>query len=319
MEPVLEVRSLFKSFHGNPVLNDLSLSIHKGKIFGLIGGSGAGKSTLTRLILGLEYADRGEILFRSQPLKAQHKSHMGCVFQNFNLLNSKTALENVLYPCRKKDREKGRSLLKIVGLEGKEDLYPAQMSGGQKQRVGIARALILDPLLLLCDEATSALDPENTQAILDLLYQINKEFGTTILLITHEMDVIKALCHEVGVLHKGEIVEHGEIHKLIAHPKHPITRNFLQSSIRGFSRPKLGAFYRFAFYEESAKRPLIAEVILQWGIEINIIRGGIDHLRHTPFGTLIVEIKGDKKSRSQALDQLQAAGVEIEELQVDAV
>lgn len=318
MEPVLEVRSLFKTFHGNPVLNDLSLSINKGKILGLIGGSGAGKSTLTRLILGLEIADQGKILFCGKPLQALHKPFIGCVFQDFNLLSSKTALENVLYPNKRGDIAKGRALLKMVGLEGKEKLYPAQMSGGQKQRVGIARALILDPVLLLCDEATSALDPENTQAILELLYKINKELGTTILLITHEMDVVKALCHEVGVLHKGKIVEYGEIHKLIAHPKHPITRSYLQSSLRGFTRPEQGAFYRLSFYAHSAQRPLIAEVILQWGIEINIIRGGIDHLRHAPFGTLIVEIKGDKKSLSNALDQLHASGVEIEELQADA-
>jgi D-methionine transport system ATP-binding protein len=221
-------------------VSNINLEINEGEIFGIIGYSGAGKSTLLRMINQLEKPTNGSVsigdhdltTFRGKKLR-QARQNIGMIFQHFNLLWSRTAAENISLPLEvanvpKEERKKRvKELINLVGLQGKEDAYPSQLSGGQKQRVGIARALANNPSILLCDEATSALDPKTTDAILDLLLDINKRLGLTIVLITHEFDVIRKICHEVAVMENGNIVEQGKVQQIFQQPKHQATKSFV--------------------------------------------------------------------------------------------
>ena len=245
--PMIDIQNVSKTFQTQEknvhAVRNVSLQIDKGDIFGIIGYSGAGKSTLVRLINRLEEADEGEIVidgtkvYELSPKELRTmRRDIGMIFQQFSLMPSRTVLDNVLFPLRhaklsKAEKEqKARELLDLCGLKDKADAYPSELSGGQKQRTGIARALANDPKILLCDEATSALDPETTQQILDLLQRLNEELGLTIVLITHEMAVIKAICNRVAIMDDGRVIECGDVYDVFTNPKNEITRTFIQSA-----------------------------------------------------------------------------------------
>lgn len=301
-------------------IKDINITVNQGDIFGIIGQSGAGKSTIMRLLTGLETLSSGIIeLFGKKithldtaALRELRRS-FGMIFQHFNLLESRTAKENVAYPleiagCSKeKIAKKTEELLTLVGLAAKQNTYPSRLSGGEKQRVAIARALALEPKLLLCDEATSALDPQSTQNILELLKELNQKMGLTILLITHEMDVVKTLCNKVAVLNKGYVVEQGSVLDLFSHPNHPITKKFLECSTHrlptNFLDPSKKIFKLF-FHGESAAKPIISTLLKQFRVDINILLGGLDCIENSITGNLVVEFLGQEEEIHKALNYL---------------
>ncbi|MFN0065820.1 MAG: methionine ABC transporter ATP-binding protein [Chlamydiales bacterium] len=316
-EKIIQIEELAKEFpspDGRGVvsaLQDVTLSIVAGEIYGIIGSSGAGKSTLIRILTGLDKPTSGRVLVRD--------THLGMVFQHFNLFSSRTALQNILFPLevQKKEGEKrARELLALVGLGSKGDLYPSQLSGGEKQRVAIARALATRPQILLCDEATSALDPETTSSILRLLVELNEKLGLTIILITHEMEVIKSTCNRVAVLEGGKIVEEGLVADLFAAPKHPTTMRFLQGMIheQPQSLPLRGRLLRLCFRHETAKEPIISQIIRTTQVDINILSGSIDVLKEETVGALIVELTGHEHDIERAQQMLKEKGVIYEQL-----
>lgn len=326
MQPAIRVKRLSKVFaNGERALRDLSFEVQQGEIFGIIGLSGAGKTTLMRCLTLLDTPTEGTIMLsgeeitslQGEPLRSARRK-IGMVFQHFNLLSSRTAWENVSFPLEiagEKDEEKARYLLSLVGLTGKENHYPTQLSGGEKQRLAIARALALKPSLLLCDEATSALDPKTTHLILDLLLDLNKRLGISILLITHDMDVIKRLCTQMAVLHHGEIVEAGRVTDLFAHPSHSVTSHLVQTLHHAlpdnFSLCQ-GELLRLSFKGDAAKEPVISRMLKTFDVEANILLGAIDTLREGAVGNLVIELKGEGTARSAAIDYLKKAGVVVE-------
>lgn len=336
-KPIIEVVSLSKIYRGKetetPALLDLSLQIMPKEIYGIIGSSGAGKSTLLRSLVGLIRPSSGRIEFHGQDIgkfkaKALRQFHrkIGMVFQHFNLLSSRTVEGNIAYPMEiahtlKPDQDRRiEELLHLVGLSSKKEAYPASLSGGEKQRVGIARALANHPEIVFCDEATSALDPKTTKDILDLLKNINQKLGVTIVLITHDMDVIKRICHKVAVIEAGRIVEEGEVSQIFSEPQHPITKHFIQGSSREipseFFQPLSPnrKLLRLRFKGEAAGEPLISQIVQQFQVHANILLGWIDRLQTTTVGTLIIELKGEAQGIVQALQYLKQKGVFYEEI-----
>ncbi|MGI6855469.1 methionine ABC transporter ATP-binding protein [Mesorhizobium sp. 1B3] len=306
-------------------LNNVSLTVSRGSITGIIGRSGAGKSTLIRLVNGLEKPSSGKVLvdgidvgsLDEAGLRSLRRS-VGMIFQHFNLLSSRTVFDNVALPLeiagmdRHAIEARVRPLLDLVGLSEKRDRYPAELSGGQKQRIGIARALATEPKLLLSDEATSALDPETTQSILELLKRINAELGLTVLLITHEMEVVKAVTTDVAVIDRGEIVERGHTFDVFTHPRHETTRALL-SGLPGSRLPdavaralKPGpvaggrAVVRLTFVGPTAERPLVSQLIKSLGADVNIIAGTIDEIAGRPYGSLVVAYGADAETLGKA-------------------
>ncbi len=314
-------------------LETCNLHIPQGQIFGLIGHSGAGKSTLLRLINRLEEPSGGRILVADEDVTAlnakdlrRFRQGLGMIFQHFNLLASKTVADNVAMPLKlagehstAQIRERVAMLLDRVGLSDHALKYPAQLSGGQKQRVGIARALATEPKILLCDEATSALDPQTTAQVLQLLNELNRELNLTIVLITHEMDVIRRVCDQVAVMDAGLIVEQGQVADVFLHPKHPTTRRFVyeaeqldeQEMANDFSRVE-GRIVRLTFQGEATYAPLLGQIARQTGVDYSILSGRIDHIRDTPYGQLTLSLVGG--DASAAIKQLQAARVTVEVL-----
>ncbi|QEW06671.1 methionine ABC transporter ATP-binding protein [Nitrincola iocasae] len=314
-------------------LETCNLHIPQGQIFGLIGHSGAGKSTLLRLINRLEEPSGGRILVADEDVTAlnakdlrRFRQGLGMIFQHFNLLASKTVADNVAMPLKlagehstAQIRERVAMLLDRVGLSDHALKYPAQLSGGQKQRVGIARALATEPKILLCDEATSALDPQTTAQVLQLLNELNRELNLTIVLITHEMDVIRRVCDQVAVMDAGLIVEQGQVADVFLHPKHPTTRRFVyeaeqldeQEMANDFSRVE-GRIVRLTFQGEATYAPLLGQIARQTGVDYSILSGRIDHIRDTPYGQLTLSLVGG--DASAAIKQLQAAQVTVEVL-----
>ncbi|WP_409347211.1 methionine ABC transporter ATP-binding protein [Paenibacillus sp. MBLB4367] len=316
-------------------LNDVNLHVEEGEIFGMIGYSGAGKSTLIRLLNGLETPSTGTVevagnrIDRLTGNKLRNaRQGIGMIFQHFNLLWSRTVKENISFPLEvagvsPADRfERIRELMKLVGLEGKEHAYPSQLSGGQKQRVGIARALAANPKVLLCDEATSALDPQTTDSILDLLVDINRKWGITIVLITHEMHVIRKICHRVAVMDSGSIVEQGDVLQVFKRPQQAVTKQFVKQvaeteetfgMIEHISdRYPNGKVLRLAFYGEAAEQPVITHVIRHASVTINILQGKLSQTQKGAYGTLFVYIEGDKNEVEKAISYIRDRQVDVE-------
>ena len=319
-------------------VNDVSLEIEKGEIFGIIGFSGAGKSTLVRCINLLERPTSGKVFIGDEELTAmspaelrQHRKKIGMIFQQFNLFASRTVYENVAFPLKgsnltkeEKDR-KVRDLLKLVELEEKAGAYPSQLSGGQKQRVAIARALANDPEIILSDESTSALDPRTTRAILDLLKKVNKELGITIVVITHEMQVIKDICDRVAVMKDGQVVETGTVFDIFANPKKQITREFVENT-SNMSRiyelvdsrsPVVAlkpgeAILRFRYLERNVSEALVSQLSRKFDLDLNIIFGSIELIGENPIGGLVVIAQGTAENINRAIQYLENKNVGVE-------
>ncbi|MDO6459304.1 methionine ABC transporter ATP-binding protein [Granulosicoccaceae sp. 1_MG-2023] len=316
-----------------PALHPTDLTIESGEVFGIVGHSGAGKSTLVRLINLLETPTGGRILVGGENITAydagqlrEFRRKVGMIFQHFNLLSSKTVAANIAFPMklagtypRSAIRERVDELLARVGLSEHADKYPSQLSGGQKQRVGIARALACRPDILLCDEATSALDPQTTQSVLRLLADINRELGLTIVLITHEMDVVRRVCDRVAVMDAGRVVESGSVQDVFLHPQHPTTREFVFESENidnreletSLSRAE-GRIMRLTFRGESTYKPLLGRVARESGVDFSILSGRIDHIKETPYGQLTLSLVGG--DLEVAMAALHAADVDVEVL-----
>lgn len=336
-----QVSKVFES-NGNKIeaLKDINLTIDKGDIFGVIGFSGAGKSTLLRTINLLEYPTSGEVLVKGKNLTKlskyeirEAKKDIGMIFQHFNLIHSKTVFHNVAMPLllsgynKKSVEEEVYEILRFVGLEEKAKNYPDQLSGGQKQRVGIARALITNPSILLCDEATSALDPETTKSILKLLKRINEEYHITILIITHEMEVIKEICNRIAVMEDGQIIETGNVFDVFANPKTETTRNFVKSVIRDevpqsvyqLVREKnhFSRIYKIEFFGANSGQPIISKTAKIYDVEINVLFGNITELQGIPFGNLIVELIGNDHEIHRAVEYIISQDIRVKEVTVD--
>jgi D-methionine transport system ATP-binding protein len=316
-----------------PALQPFSLDIADGEVFGIIGLSGAGKSTLIRLINLLERPSGGSISINdvemtalAEPALRTQRRKIGMIFQHFNLLASQTVADNVAFPMRlagERDpavlRARVDELLARVGLTAHTDKYPSQLSGGQKQRVGIARALANRPSILLCDEATSALDPQTTASVLDLLAEINRELKLTIVLITHEMDVVRRVCDRVAVLDAGVIVERGSVADVFLHPQHATTRRFVNEALPEEAASELAPFaqvpgriLRLSFRGDTTLTPALGRVARETGIDFNILAGRIDRIKDLPYGQLTLAMQG--AGVDAALAALREAGIEIEEL-----
>ncbi|WP_024286711.1 methionine ABC transporter ATP-binding protein [Cellulomonas sp. KRMCY2] len=295
-------------------VDGVTLDIHAGEIFGVIGYSGAGKSTLVRLINALEPVTSGQVLIDGQDITglAEHelrrvRAGIGMIFQQFNLLSSRTVAGNVAYPLavarwsRHARAARVAELLEFVGLTDKARQYPSQLSGGQKQRVGIARALATNPRILLADEATSALDPETTQDVLDLLRRVNAELGVTVVVITHEMDVVKYTCDRVAVMEEGRVVEHGDVYDVFARPQHRATRRFVGTALR--DRPSPAALERLrhrhpgrivtvAIREDGAATTDLTRALREHPVDGTVVYGGITEIAERPYGSLTLELAG---------------------------
>ncbi|WP_088041345.1 methionine ABC transporter ATP-binding protein [Bacillus sp. EAC] len=335
MIQINNVSKTYKSKKGTvTAVQNVTLKIEAGEIFGMIGYSGAGKSTLLRMLNGLESPTNGEVIINGQSITKCSSSQLrrarqkiGMIFQHFNLLWSRTVLENILFPLEiakvsKKERvERARELIKLVGLEGRENAYPSELSGGQKQRVGIARALANNPDVLLCDEATSALDPETTDSILSLLTNINKQLGITIILITHEMHVIQKICQRVAVMENGKVVEEGHVVDVFTHPRQEITKKFVKQ-IRGtdeefnhqVNSQSIGndTTYKLTFKNGQADQPHISDVVKHFDIGINILQGKIVQTAEGSYGTLTIQLVGDTNNIKEAISYLESKQVEVE-------
>lgn len=321
-------------------VKNTSLDIRQGEIFGIIGSSGAGKSTLVRCINLLERPDEGKVFLRGKELTAltarelrEERKKIGMIFQHFNLFRSRTVAENIGYPLKhsgvsKEARKKRVSeLLELVGLSDKAHAYPAQLSGGQKQRVGIARALANRPSVLLCDEATSALDPQTTESILELLAELNRKLALTVVIITHEMRVIKSVCHRAAVMDGGIAVETGTVFDIFSNPKSEITKNFIATTTSLHKIHKLieenspvialrkgDVLARFSYIGRSAVEALISTASIRFNVKLNIIFGDLEIIDETPIGGLIVIMSGEEFNQLQATLWIVDSGVKVEVL-----
>lgn len=337
MISIQNVRKIFPFKEGQlTAVDDVNLEIKDGEIFGVIGYSGAGKSTLIRMLNGLELPTEGTITVAGRDISKirgselrKARQEISMIFQHFNLLWSRTVSENIAFPLEiagiKGPERKKRvaELIRLVDLEGRENAYPSQLSGGQKQRVGIARALANNPKVLLCDEATSALDPETTDSILDLLVDINKRLGLTIVLITHEMHVIQKICHRVAVMEKGKIVEIGSVLDVFKNPQQPITKRFVQQVSEPEETKEIaehllkcydsGQIIQLTFIGDSAEQPLITNLIRRFHVNVNILQGKISQTQKGSYGTLFVHIDGNEQEVNKAVDFIrsQQVGVEV--------
>jgi len=330
---LISIRNLEKIYKVGKVnaLVNIDLDIEKGEIFGIIGLSGAGKSTLIRCINRLEEPTNGSILIEGRDIITLGKKDLrdvrkkiGMIFQNFNLLNSRTVFDNVAYPLeigkydKKLIKDRVNELLALVGLSDKSKAYPSQLSGGQKQRVAIARALANKPDILLCDEATSALDPKTTKSILNLLKEIQGKLNLTIILITHQMEVIREICNRVAIIENGEIIELNTVEEIFTHPKTKTAREFInhiqhsdQDEIE-FPKVSNSRVIRLSYLGDNARKPIISQVLRKFNIDINILSGNIDELMTTSVGSLIIQILGDWTEIEKAMIWLKDEKVELE-------
>lgn len=319
-------------------VKDVNLTIHDGDIFGIIGFSGAGKSTLVRCINLLERPTSGTVTVDDKEITAlsakelrKARKKIGMIFQHFNLMPSRTIFGNVAYPLKgsglskQEIADKVHNLLDLVGISEKENAYPSQLSGGQKQRVAIARALANDPKILLCDEATSALDPQTTKSILKLLQKVNETLGITIVVITHEMDVVKEICNRVAVMDHGNVVEEGEVFSIFATPQNKVTRDFIKTTSNLQKIEELveagspvvalkpgELIVRLSYIEKNASEPLISAVTEKFGIILNIIFADVEIVQNAPIGGTVAIVSGGKDKVEQALNYLKEKNVGVE-------
>ena len=343
-QPMIEVRDLSKRFGEGDgavhALEHIDLTVDQGDIYGIIGLSGAGKSTLVRCINLLERPTEGTVLVDGRDLTRmpdkelrQARKSIGMIFQHFNLLMQRNCLDNITFPLeltgtlRKQAVARARELLKIVDLESKEKAYPAQLSGGQKQRIAIARALASDPKVLLCDEATSALDPTTTRSILRLIQDINKRLGITIVVITHEMAVVKEICHRVAVIESGVIKEMGRVVDIFTNPQSQTMKDFVTSIINmelpaGIKNlgvtdqpsPDRYMLVRLRFKGAATNDPVVADVVRKFNVEVSVLYGNIDYIQDEPFGYLIVVIMGDMETQAKAFSYIKTLPIGSEVL-----
>ncbi|ULQ60876.1 ATP-binding cassette domain-containing protein [Brucepastera parasyntrophica] len=336
---MISLENLKKRYGEVAAVDSVSLEIPSNTIYGIIGKSGAGKSTLVRLISLLERPDSGEILFSGKRVDnltgdelIARRRRIGMIFQNFNLFSSRSAAGNIAYPLeiggmpRKDIRRRVSDLLEHVGLEGRGDSPISTLSGGQKQRVAVARALAVNPDILFCDEATSALDPQTTRSILDLLKKLQRELSLSIVMITHQMEVVRDACELVAVLDEGRVVEEGRVTDIFARPKAAITREFLShlnpmededslslQAPEGLIRwSHEGGAYTIRFRGELTGEPVLSRLSKQFNIEFNIRAGGVQNVSGTPIGTMIADISGDEAEINRAIEYLSRQGVTVE-------
>ena len=319
-------------------VDNVSLSVNDGEIFGVIGFSGAGKSTLVRCINLLERPTSGKVWLDDVELTAlpaaeirRRRQEIGMIFQQFNLFAARTVFDNVAFPLRRQklsraaQEQRVTELLKLVGLEQKAGAYPSELSGGQKQRVAIARALASGPKVLLCDEATSALDPQTTRATLRLLKKLNRKLSLTIILITHEMQVVKEICDRVAVMENGRVVEEGDVFTVFSNPRQPVTRNFISMTSNlsrvyelleqdaAITRLKPGQLIlRMNYIERSACEALVSQLSRQFQVDLNIIFGNIEMIGDNPIGGLVVIVSGAPESIEKTLEYLKDIHVGVE-------
>jgi D-methionine transport system ATP-binding protein len=312
-------------------VNDVNININKGEIFGIIGLSGAGKSTLLRCINRLEEPTEGQIIIEGVDLTKANKidlrrerKEIGMIFQHFNLLLQKTVYENIAFPLKLENMDKSEiddrvnQLLEYVDLVDKKDAFPSQLSGGQKQRVAIARAIANNPKILLSDEGTSALDPKTTKSILKLLNKIRKELGITIVLITHQMEVVKDICDRVAIMENGEVIEENTVENLFREPKTKTAQTFINSMQTNIEEEIInpddfkGTIIRLSFLEKSAKQPIVAKMIRNFDIDVNILSGNINKLQMSSVGHLILELTGESSKVNKAISFLKDENVHVE-------
>ncbi|MGL6114317.1 methionine ABC transporter ATP-binding protein [Cetobacterium sp. SF1] len=327
------VKKIYKTVKGEEIeaLKELSYEFNRGEITGIIGYSGAGKSTLLRCLNLLEEPSEGDVFIDNVSLRnlssgelREKRKKIGMIFQHFNLMKSRTVGKNIEYPLKgsglskKEMDERVNELLDLVNLRDKKNVYPSQLSGGQKQRVGIARALANNPDILLCDEATSALDPETTISILELLKEVNEKLGVTIILITHQMEVIKEICHRVVIMEDGEVKEEGDVIEVFSRPKEPITKKFLSSIFKDektreyLKRLNLKAnekIVKISYVGHSTEEAYISKISKNYDLEASILYGAIEIIRDTPVGNLIVKLNGKEEKIAEALEYLERCGI----------
>ena len=341
---MIELKHVTKTFSssGSSVhaVKDVSLSIADGEVFGIIGFSGAGKSTLVRCINLLERPESGEVLIDGTDLTKlpekelrEFRKKIGMIFQHFNLMPSRTVYNNIGFALRhsglsKEEKDKKiLSLLELVDLQDKKDSYPSQLSGGQKQRVAIARALANDPRILLCDEATSALDPQTTKSILKLLESVNKKLGITMIIITHQMEVVKDICDKVAVMEHGSVVEEGETIEVFSHPRKPVTKSFIETAgsigkiydliaeDSPITRLAPGQkMYLLTYSTDTTREAIISYVSRTYDVDASVSFGNVEVLKDKPLGKLVVIFSGEEENIEKALKYMQDAGIETEEL-----
>lgn len=321
-----DLKRVYGTLHA---VEGVSLTIPSNTVYGIIGKSGAGKSTLVRLISMLEKPDEGEVYYGGRRVDNLSKKELieerrkiGMIFQNFNLFSSRTAGQNIAYPMEicHKDRtyikERVAELIKLVGLEGRENAPVSTLSGGQKQRIAIARALATEPDILFCDEATSALDPQTTRAILSLIKEIQKKMNLTVVMITHQMEVVRDACDRVAVLDQGVVVEEGEVSEIFSSPKSEVTKDFISNltnikdSIVNFSEKK--GHYTLRFNSATTAEPVISEVTAATGAMFNIMAAGVQYIEGRRYGVMVLDIGPDENVREKAITMLRERGVSVD-------
>lgn len=318
-------------------VQNVSLHVNKGDVYGIVGYSGAGKSTLVRTINLLQRPTSGKVVINKKVITdlnekelRQARKKIGMIFQHFNLMGSRTIFDNVAFPLKRSKLTKSQiskkvlELLDLVGLGDKADAYPSQLSGGQKQRVAIARALANDPEILLCDEATSALDPKTTSSILELLKKLNKDLGLTIVIITHEMQVVKEICNKVAVMEDGHVIEEGSLLEIFTSPQNQLTKDFINTATHVdqgidtvLAHPTLlnlketDVLAKLSFVGGSTSEPLIAKLNNSFQVQGNILFGNVEILQETPVGTLLLVLSGSTEKIAEAIDYLQSNDVTV--------
>ena len=334
MEPIIEIKNLSKIFGTGEnqveALRDVNIGINPGEIFGIIGLSGAGKSTLVRCINLLERPNEGQVMFHGQNMMAMsdkqlrlQRRKITMIFQSFNLLDQRTALDNICFPLelvgtpRKEAVKRAKELLEIVGLPDKANAYPVQLSGGQKQRIAIARALATDPEVLLCDEATSALDPKTTDSILKLLQKINRERGITVIIITHQMSVIEQICHRVAILDHGDVAEIGKVEDVFHNPQSEAGRRLVSPETATLPLSNwTGPVARVAFNGNASADPIIATLAMDLGVKVSILGADTRNIDGKAFGTMLISLPEELAQKRKVMDYLNALeGVRAEEVQ----